>query len=443
MFQFLFSLRKLKRRRVANGIDYQNLEKREVLTSLIGSQGVDGAPDSALAKIHLNPTTKVLYIHAGIQNPNLPGLASDVSVSLDRNSGKVVVSQIDGAAGMFRDIPGFSPQAFLVDSQRFDAGSVEQIIYKGTEGNDRFQNRTQIDSRIAGRGGDDYLVGGGGNDRVIGGDGNDQLFGGRNDDVLIGGNGDDRLAEDRVNDTGNDRLIGGNGNDRMAGGAGNDFLMGGAGNDTLGLPVGQVDEIGITDESKDFEPGNDRLFGNAGDDAIYGGTGSDQIFGGAGNDILHGGMLLLDDLSNFEDGVEDRIAGGMGDDIIVAGSAAIRAFGGAGNDHITGSIGNDRLIGHAGDDVVLGLAGSDFISGGIGNDLLSGDDGSDRIVGGAGEDELHGGEGADKIFAALGSLDGIAALGRDQIFGDARLDFILRDAIDQFHDEDNRRSLKT
>ena len=357
MWKSRFSRRNRRRSKTSAFANYQQLEKREVLTTLTVQPSVEGPTDTAgnpLATLYLNPDTKILYIHARIQNPNLPGFVSDVLVSPEGSDGDIVVNQIAGSAGLFRDVPGISAASLLVNTRHFAAGSIDRIIYKGTEGNDRFQNRTQIDSRIAGLGGDDYLVGGGGQDRVIGGAGNDQLFGGRNDDVLHGGAGDDSLVEDRVNDTGNDRLIGGHGDDQLAGGVGDDYLMGGEGDDVIGRAIGraigQIDDLGVV------EPGNDRLIGNGGDDTIYGGDGSDAIFGGGGNDQLYGGSSAVGDNSSFEQGVEDRIAGGGGNDTIVAGNGALIAFGGAGDDHITGSAGNDRLIGHAGDDVLLGLS---------------------------------------------------------------------------------------
>ncbi len=437
---------KQRGRHVAVAASYQELEKRQVLTSLTGADGPVDVAGNPLASIYLNRDTKILYIHAQVQNPNLPGLASDISVTVDRADGDIIVSQIAGSAGLLRDVPGLSAESLLVNSRRFYAGSIERIIYKGSEGNDRFQNRTQINARIAGRGGDDYLVGGGGQDRVIGGDGNDRLFGGRNDDVLIGGDGDDWLSEDRINDNGNDRLIGGNGDDRMAGGVGDDFIMGGNGNDVIGKPVAETTglvagpiiwSVGNV-EAGIAESGNDRIFGNAGNDTIYGGLGSDRIYGGAGDDQLHGGASLSGDSSIFAANVQDTIAGGAGHDTIVAGYSSLLAFGGMGNDRITGSAGQDRLIGHAGNDILTGLAGDDFISGGNGHDILRGGAGSDRINGGAGEDQLHGDGGADKIFAALPVEAGIAALGRDQIFGDAKLDFILRDLSDTLEGDNDR-----
>ena len=430
------------RRRVLVAGQYEQLERREVLTSLAGVDGPTDSTGNPLATIYLNPETKQLFIHSNIQNPNLPGWASDVIVSVDSADGDIVVNQVEGSAGLFRDIPGFTPETFHVNTRTFNAGSIDQIIYRGSEGNDRFQNRTQIDSRIAGLGGDDYLVGGGGKDRVIGNEGDDRLFGGRNDDVLIGGNGDDQLSEDRANDNGNDRLIGGAGDDRLAGGVGDDFVMGGNGRDVIGLRVGQstTGSLGPSDGLEITEAGNDRLVGNAGDDIIYGGDGSDEIYGGAGDDVLYGGELQSENSQAFVVGVQDTIAGGDGNDTIVAGNSSLLAFGGLGNDSITGSTGQDRLIGHAGDDSVFGLAGDDFISGGNGSDALFGNAGSDRISGGEGDDQLHGGSGADRIFAALHADGGLAEFGRDQIFGDAELDFILRDLSDTLAGDDHQLS---
>ena len=67
-----------------------------------GPTDIAGNP---LATIYLNPETKVLFIHAGIENPNLPGFESDVLVSLRGNDGDIVVEQVAGSAGAFRNIP--------------------------------------------------------------------------------------------------------------------------------------------------------------------------------------------------------------------------------------------------------------------------------------------------------------------------------------------------
>ena len=101
-----FSHRSRRQRSSSIGLGYQQLEKREVLTSLTGQPCVEtDTPVSHLATIYLNPETKVLFIHAGIENPNLPGFESDVLVSLRGNDGDIVVEQVAGSAGAFRNIP--------------------------------------------------------------------------------------------------------------------------------------------------------------------------------------------------------------------------------------------------------------------------------------------------------------------------------------------------
>ncbi len=76
---------------------------------------------------------------------------------------------------------------------RFDVSEVARILFLGDDGDDRFVNRTRIDSEAHGGAGDDILVGGGGDDSLFGDRGRDRLRGRHGNDTLRGGVGRDRL----------------------------------------------------------------------------------------------------------------------------------------------------------------------------------------------------------------------------------------------------------
>lgn len=205
------------------------------------------------------------------------------------------------------------------ESQTFDASDVNSILFVGLRGDDRFENRTSINS---------FAYGQAGNDTLIGGPGVDRLFGNTDADTILGGGGDDFL----VAGAGNDRIDAGAGNDRVLGINGTNTIEGGAGNDTI---FGGNDRDIITDVS-----GTNLLAGNNGADNITGGSGSDNIFGGPGNDFIQGG---------------------------------------SGNDRIYAQAGNDVVSGGSGEDVVAGNDGDDILQGEQGNDRIVGGEGTDQI----------------------------------------------------------------
>ncbi len=96
---------------------------------------------------------------------------------------------------------------------------------------------------------------------------NDRIFGARGDDYLDGNIGADVLS-------------GGMGSDTIIGGTGNDQLSGGLGNDDLDLGDGQ--------DTGNGGAGVDAISGGAGNDVLYGGSGADTLEGGSGNDSLWG-----------------------------------------------------------------------------------------------------------------------------------------------------------
>ena len=236
--------------------------------------------------------------------------------------------------------------------QKYDAEGndyISKIVFRGQNGNDRFDNNSDISS---------WAYGGNGNDRLEGGTDVDHLFGQAGDDVLIGKAGNDKL----FGSSGDDDLWGQNGDDYLRGGSGADYLNGGQHNDELRGDTGDDSLIGSG--GRDLlrgGHGDDHLNGSSGHDTLMGESGTDSLFGMLGNDLLHGG-----------DG-NDYLYGGDNNDLLI---------GGDGSDRIYGQNGHDTL--YAGDlDINAYVAGASFQMPMI-NKLDDDDD--DFLHGGAGED---------------------------------------------------------
>ena len=173
------------------------------------------------------------------------------------------------------------------------------LLFAG-DGDDFFENRTNIEGLAIGGRGDDTLIGGSGIDTLRGGAGDDRIFGGFGDDVIYGDEGDDTIQ----GGAGEDKIRAGDGDDIVDGGAGNDpVISGSAGDDVLRGGLG--DDIIVGDA------GDDELFGDDGNDSVNGGIGSDLIHGNLGNDTLYGGEG--DDFVYGDEG-QDKIRGGLGAD---------------------------------------------------------------------------------------------------------------------------------
>ena len=282
---------------------------------------------------------------------------------------------------------------------------VTSIDFRGRDGDDRFENGSNLPCVANGNNGDDTLLGGAADDQLYGGPGNDELQGGAGNDSLHGDYGDDRLEGGDGDDQlygwyGDDQLDGGAGNDDLSGYEGNDQLCGGEGNDVL----------------KGHE-GKDLLSGDSGDDKLYGWTGADRLTGGDGDDYL---------------------SGWTNNDILLGGEGKDTLRGHAGKDLIYGQEGDDIVSGGSGDDVLLGGAGNDQLSGDLGNDWLFGDEAVDSVhgrsvgvqgldaslglesqrvaVSAAGDfDRLFGGDGDDLLIDVNGALGMHGGIGNDTI----------------------------
>jgi len=309
-------------------LSYNALESRQLL-----------AGDSVF---FVNSATNSLHISAAQTNVEGAEFVNDMSFAIDVAANELVVTEANAA------------------QRRFDLSGFNRISYRGTPGNDRFTNNTDIQARVVGFAGDDTITSGGGNDEVFGANGNDTIFTGNGDDYAAGNAGDDTIIE-TAGSTGNDRFHGGLGIDEIDSGDGDDRIAGSEGNDILRTGAG-----------------NDFAFGNDGDDNIFTGSERDFVYGGFGDDTIDAGTGD-DRVLGQED--NDTILGGIGDDSLVGGSGNDNIDGGEGDDHITGGLGNDTLTGGPGVDFIVAAfpnaPGNPF---GFDTVNASGDDAIDTVL---------------------------------------------------------------
>jgi Ca2+-binding RTX toxin-like protein len=210
------------------------------------------------------------------------------------------------------------------------------------------------------------------------------------------------------------------------------------------------------------------MFGGAGADVLTnpggrfdGGPGADRIDGGPGRGVAAG----LLSFRGRREGVRVDLTGGRtSDGDTLAGITAV--IGGHGPDRLIGGPDDEVLSGGAGDDTLAGRGGKDLLSGEGGNDRLSGGDGGDQLFGGPGADRLSGGLGADELVGdreeGVSRRPGPDRLfggpGADELIGNAGADWLeggrgrdrldcgrgrdgaRRDAKDQMHACEKRRS---
>ncbi|MBD8607877.1 hypothetical protein IFT73_13525 [Aeromicrobium sp. CFBP 8757] len=349
----------------------------------------------------------------------------------------------------------------------------------------------EVDTRLSGGAGADYIDAGAGNDtNVRGGSGNDLVRGGLGNDTLHGDSGDDLVAGDR----GDDILFGNADDDVLRGGGGNDLLAGGG--STAGDPDGSdevlgdgdddvvvggnailsrtpIDKtaiagVGVTLLGTPLTTGRDDLaYGGVGNDFVFGQNGRDETYGGPGDDVVEGGSEV------------DLVQGDDGDDLLVGGSSTTGAVttdrsaegvadGGdqvIGDGGVDGKPGSDVLVGDNArlrvttgtrsrwrgvrDEVAVDLfdvpvtdgpapaaesSGGDTMSAGAEDDLVFGQGGDDVITAGDGADAVEGGSGRDTVSGGAdddkivgGSWTAKTADTGDVLMGDGGDDEILGD----------------
>lgn len=280
-------------------------------------------------------------------------------ISFDAAAGRVTIAgdaQPDKGEFFFFDSSTYRARLNDVTYRDFHFSTVRDIVFIGFAGNDTFDNRTAVPSRL------------------LGGDGVDTLRGGSGDDIINGGSG-------------NNVLYGNEGNDRIYAGAGNDRIFGGFEDDRIFAGEGRNEVHG--------GEGDDFIFGGSNVDRIFGDDGADQIFGLAGDDILsagNGGVEGSRGISNA-----DLILGHDGNDRFIGGNGLNVFYGGDGNDVMTGGNGENRMHGQNGADNMTGGAAADYIAGHLGNDTIYGNRGNDYIIPGAGDDFVEAGLGVDFV----------------------------------------------
>lgn len=342
-----------------------------------------------------------------------------------------------------------------------DTGSIPLAGITGAQGNgDCILGGDEVDTRLSGGAGADYVDAGGGDDvNVFGGTGNDLVRGGAGDDTVHGDEGDDLVA----GDVGDDILFGDGGDDVLRGGAGDDLIAGGS-------PIAEADD------------GADEVLGDGGDDVAVGGNASLTRSAPADTAIPGVGLTLLaTPVTPGRGGVEDEVFGGVGDDWVFGQTGDDETHGGPGDDVVEGGPGADLVQGDDGRDLLLGgssttgavtndrtadgvpdagdtLVGDEGVDGKDGSDVLVGDNARLRITDGStwrqvrgdvdvelfdvptpgaapragvsGDDTIRAGGGADLVFAQSGDDIVSGGSGDDAIEGSAGRDVLDGDAGD-------------
>lgn len=186
----------------------------------------------------------------------------------------------------------------------YKAEEIERLVFDLGQGNNRIaaDETVHSDLNISVGDGDNDITGGRGKNTVRAGHGNNKIHGGEGDAVITAGNGNNEITGGK----GTNIISAGNGDNRIHGrGQGDNIIMAGK--------------------------GNNFIEGGEGDDLIMAGNGNNIINGKSGNDMIRMG-----------DG-DNVILGGEGDDTITTGNGNNIIFGGAGSNHIkTGS--GDNVI---------------------------------------------------------------------------------------------------
>ncbi len=247
-----------------------------------------------------------------------------------------------------------------------DTGSVPLAGLTGAKGNgDCILGGDEVDPRLAGGAGADYIDAGAGDDvNVFGGTGNDLVRGGEGNDTVQGDAGDDLVA----GDSGDDILFGNADADVVRGGSGNDLAAGGS-------------------SVEDAADGPDEVLGDGDDDVVVGGNAALSRTALAKTAIAGAGVTLLGTPATT--GADDKVYGGVGDDWVFGQNGDDETYGGPGRDSVEGGSGADRVQGDDGDDL---LVGGSSTTGAVTTDRTAEGtpDGGDTIVGDEGVDGKDG-----------------------------------------------------
>jgi hypothetical protein len=148
--------------------------------------GVELLESRDVPTAHISLIDGVLTIQCVNQNNDAVVKASTLRVSnFEAPSIDKLVVEVT-STGPLRPGDPFAEASHI--EKEYDGMAVRKIVFEGGDGNDKFNNLTNIDSTAYGGRGNDTLYGGSGNDKLYGGEGNDVLFGGTGgNDELYGG----------------------------------------------------------------------------------------------------------------------------------------------------------------------------------------------------------------------------------------------------------------
>lgn len=307
------------------------------------------------------------------------GRGNDTFIVYDDNTGVVELAN-----------EGIDKVLSWVDIRKL-ANNIENATLLTADGGQLRGNN--LNNRLEGGAGDDFIDGLGGNDTLAGGAGDDAyIVNGLTPDVVqeTAGGGIDTVFSfidtytlaDHVEEL----YLGGAGDGvRGTGNALDNFMQGNARANVLDGRGGNDTLFGLG--------GNDSLIGGAGNDLLDGGSGTqDTTAGGAGNDTYIVGSSTDVVNETVADGGVDEVRAGASFTLATPNAAGVEnltltgaALNGTGNGLANRLVGNDAdntLEGGAGDDTFVGS--NDTVPG-LNDDTLNGG-GSDTFVGGAGND---------------------------------------------------------
>ncbi|UTW56215.1 calcium-binding protein [Kordiimonas sp. SCSIO 12610] len=385
----------------------------------------------------------------------------DFDAVLARAAGSI----LDTDALSHIDLNGFDIS--LLTPANFIFATTDELIFRGSDGDDDFIGESDLPEVLLGLGGNDTISEFSTGDTVRGGAGDDLISNGILGNSLIdGGSGNDTLQG-----VGNDTIIGGAGDDDLSTlGADNVFVFAGNhGNDTITITIEEaiIDLSATTNNLIGLDAVIDAIENRPVDDA----TQADLILRTSPSSTITFSQFSIDELRQIrfifegqsEVGVEsnpgatntpspmsepvagtdadDTLDGGGGNDTVDGGDGNDSLSGGDGVDTVRGGAGNDRIDAGTGDDFVSGGTGDDTVAAGTGNDAVfagAGDMGDDVFVGGEGRDTLGGGAGNDLLVGDGASSTSLSGLGvgdtglddRDTIFGGDGDDTLLGGGFD-------------
>lgn len=311
----------------------------------LGMQEASASPLPATVSVSkTSPTTLVFTAGNGTVN----------TVKVNPVSGGFALTDSTGVIGL---AAGSGPACVAVGVHTVKCTTaVKALKLTLADGDDYFNNTTELPSTVAGGDGADDLLGGGGTDTFHGGGGNDTLHGGYGKDVLEGGPGEDTLYGQAGDDTLTSK------SDHR------DHLWGGSGNDTIS---GSSDVHGDDDDDVLIMV----LWGE-----YWGGTGKDVADYSAWSEPAH---VSLDGSPNDGNANDDPNSDRC--DHWYAGCIPSPM-------NVHGDI--EKIIGTSYDDMLIGSGQDNMIDGGPGNDALDGRGGNDYLDAEGGQKQrVHGGSG--------------------------------------------------